>query len=522
MDVGLKGFTSNLAKVGKQAATIGAGIGVAFAGAAVASLTAWTKESLSAIDATSKLSDRVGVSTEALTGWAYGAGLSGVAVDKLQDGLKDLTLNLGKARDGITSNADAFKALGVDINSGNTEDVFKATAEAISKIEDPAQQASAAVSVFGESGYHLLGFLKQGEAGIDAMANEAERLGITFSRVDGAQIEMANDAFSKLGTIATSIGNKLAIELAPIITGIASSLLDATNEGFSFGDIVSTGIDWIVKGLGVVLDVVHTVKLGFKALQGIIISGFAHSLDAIVFFGKGLESLLNMIPGVEVSFGSMLEGIQDSLHASANEIFEQVNQDLVAATPSEGLNNWLDDVRNKSKEAAEAIANAAQTTSDLGDSFAGASDDASKLIDKLTNQIATFGLSSTEAELFKLSTEGVSAELLDQIRALDGQLQALEDSKAKQEELSSAAEAVIEGLKTPLDKYQEEVTQLKELLDTGNINQSQFDKALANATKGLQGESESVFQSPELLKLEAKQKLHSLPSGRIKRTTHKI
>ena len=168
-------------------------------------------------------------------------------------------------------------------------------------------------------------------------------------------------------------------------------------------------------------------------------------------------------------------------------------------SPSENLTNWLDDVRAKSKAAAEEIASAATNTGELGESFVNASDDATKLITKLHDQIATFGLSSTEAEIFRLSQEGVSGELLEQIRALDGQLHALEDSKAKQDELSSATQTVIEGLKTPLDKYKEEVASLTELLDTGNLTQEKFDKALAKATGAFGDQADITLSSPELL-----------------------
>jgi predicted nucleic acid-binding Zn-ribbon protein len=418
-----------------------------------------------------------------------------------ETGLQKLSIVLGDARNGSKTAAEAFAKLGIDIaKSGNTEDTFRQVAQAISEIQDPAAKAAAAVDVFGRSGVKLLNFLNQGEAGLAAMEAEAEKLGITLNRVEGAQIEMANDALSRLGTVTTAIGNKLAIELAPIIQGVAESLLSATDQGFNFGDVVSTAIDWIVKGLGVVLDVVHTVKLGFRGLQAVIIKGMAYSLDGIVMLGKGLESLLNLIPGVEVSFGSALEGIQDSLHKTADEAFDQLSEDFAEVTPSEALNSWLDDVRAKSQAAAEAIANATSGVADMGEGMSKASEDAQKLIEKLTEQIATFGMSSTEAEIFKLSQEGVDQFLLDQISTLDAQLKALEDSKQKQEELSSAAQSVIEGLKTPFDKYKEEVSSLQELLSTNNISQDQFDKALKQATGKLSTEADKVtLSSPQLI-----------------------
>src|SRR6185369_16747709 len=105
--------------------------------------------------------------------------------------------------------------------------------EALLKISDglkglnsPAARTAAAIDIFGKSGAQLLPMLQDGSKVIAELADEAKNLGISFSRVDAAKVEAANDALTRVGEVFQGVWNTMAIQLAPIIEAIAVKFTD--------------------------------------------------------------------------------------------------------------------------------------------------------------------------------------------------------------------------------------------------------------------------------------------------------
>ncbi len=89
--------------------------------------------------------------------------------------------------------ADALDRLGLSVKTiaGESADqAFKDIADGIAGVTNPAERARLAVDIFGKSGQKLLPLMMEGAAGIAAAQAEAEKLGISFSRVDAKQIEL--------------------------------------------------------------------------------------------------------------------------------------------------------------------------------------------------------------------------------------------------------------------------------------------------------------------------------------------
>lgn len=205
----LASFAGIGAIVGSAVAGIGAAIGSAFE----------VKEQFGIIDETAKLSDRLGITTEALTGFQHAAEISGVSADELTGGFEKMFKTLGEAVSGSKEAVATFQSLGLSAQNLQAESpdiAFKTIAEAISHIANPAQRAAAAMDVFGKSGQTLIPLLNQGEVAIGAMQAEAGRLGITFSRLDASKIEHANEAVNRLKSVFTGFARTAAIALAPL------------------------------------------------------------------------------------------------------------------------------------------------------------------------------------------------------------------------------------------------------------------------------------------------------------------
>src|SRR2546426_591780 len=85
-------------------------------------------------------------------------------------------------------------AFGKELVNTAPEEALKGIADGLSKMENPAQRAAAAVAIFGKAGQGMLPMLLGGAEALSAAQREAEKLGLTFSRLDAAKVELANEA----------------------------------------------------------------------------------------------------------------------------------------------------------------------------------------------------------------------------------------------------------------------------------------------------------------------------------------
>src|SRR5258705_12004769 len=105
--------------------------------------------------------------------------------------------NIAEAEQGGGSAADTFRQLGLDAKTladSSPDEAFKLIADGLLNIENPAQRASAMMDIFGKSGQSLGSLLMSGSKGIAAAQAEAEKLVLTFNRVDASKVAAANDS----------------------------------------------------------------------------------------------------------------------------------------------------------------------------------------------------------------------------------------------------------------------------------------------------------------------------------------
>jgi len=368
MRVGMGGLNKGLsdagAKVSDFASKLATGVKVGLAalgvGAAVKGLNDLRAASAEAIDATGKLSDKLGASTENLIGLQHAGALAGVSNEVLDKSLTKLGVNLAQAKLKGTETDGVFKRLGLDagqLASMDRVQAFGQIADAIGRIPNPAEQAAAAVELFGKSGADLAPLMAGGSAAIAEAQAEAQKLGLTFSRVDAAKVEQANDAWTKIGEAIGGAGNTIAITLAPALTIVFETIAEIIGQANIWfanmtggADIVTTAIGVVAKAFGTVADVVHTVGLAFGAVQAIITVGLGVMVQDLARFTGGIEWLLNQIPGVKVEFGNFLKTFGEDLQRLGGEQWDKFQKDLAAPPPSVGIEKFFDGLKVKAGE----------------------------------------------------------------------------------------------------------------------------------------------------------------------------
>ncbi|RQW89935.1 MAG: hypothetical protein EHM79_02185 [Geobacter sp.] len=254
----LKGQFSGLTKdlesaKGKFAGLTGvmAGLGVTLSAGAFA---AWIKSTIDAADEMGKMSQKVGVSVEALSELKYAGDLADVSLDQLGVGLKQLSKNMRDASLGGKEQARAFKEIGVEIKNTDgtlrkTDDVFRDVAEKFSTMEDGAEKTALSMKVFGRSGADLIPLLNSGASGLNDMATEARALGVVFTGEAAKAAEQFNDNLTTLKASFTGIAVGIVNNGIMPLVDFIKTLQQASVAYFAFMDKMKAINDAKWKGI---------------------------------------------------------------------------------------------------------------------------------------------------------------------------------------------------------------------------------------------------------------------------------
>ncbi len=225
----------NLAKLGDESSRVKgllAGLGMSLS---VAGFATMIKSAIDSADQLNKLSQKIGISVEALSTLRFAAQLSDVSLETLQKGIKGLSQNITEANTGIGDGAQVFEALGISVRNADgsmksTEAVLLQVADVFANLEDGAVKTALAVKLFGKSGMDMIPFLNQGAAGINQLTTEAERLGLKLTTETARSAEAFNDNLTALKASSSSLGIALARDFLPELTNITNAMREAANE----------------------------------------------------------------------------------------------------------------------------------------------------------------------------------------------------------------------------------------------------------------------------------------------------
>lgn len=319
--------------------------------------------------------------------------------------MRKFVRTLGESKAGYGEGVRGLEQLGLaadEIANLGTYDALKKVADGIKGLPGPAEKAAAAASLFGRGGQEMLLMLDSGSEGIEQFLAESQKLSGSFSRVDYSLIEQANDSLVRMKEVFRSVFSHLAVKLAPVITAVVNKIVELGSTSINIGSIVTGAFKGVISAIGFAADTVRLLKMGFKFLQAGVSKAIALVLQDIATLAKGLEWLLNKIPGVEVAFGDMLQDMADGVNQLAAEQFQEAKDEWNKPWPSENVNKFFADIEADARRLAGELGKG-----DPAKAFLEANKPAFDLLDKWGQQITTFGMTAREAELFKLKADGV-------------------------------------------------------------------------------------------------------------------
>jgi hypothetical protein len=230
------------------------------------------KAAIDQADALGKLAQRIGTSTEALSGLSYAAEFAGVSLDDLTTGFKGLNKAMLDARDPTSDARAAFDALGLDWQKLKAMDpaaAFSTLATAFSGFKDGAEKAAVATALFGKEGQKLIPLLNEGADGIKEATDEAEKMGLVVSQDTADAMGKLNDDLARMQKQSEGMAAVLAKDLQPTLSELVNVMRDASTEGTPMNDVLHAIGVTAQKTVGVILAAVgalQSLAVTFKTL----------------------------------------------------------------------------------------------------------------------------------------------------------------------------------------------------------------------------------------------------------------
>ncbi len=231
-----KSVDSSMTKMKKSSKILAAALGPIGAFAAAGSLLLIGRQALTSADEIQKMSQRLSISTEALSQYKHVADLSGTSFEALAKGISKSQRTIADADDGLSTAIRAIDDTGLSLEALKRlkpEEAFEALGEAVAAIEDPFTRASAAANIFGRAGKEMLPIFNKGAEAVREMRREADRLGLTMTQEMADTAAEAVDANTRLSASFKGLASQLTIQFAPAITAAAdgmSKLVAASNK----------------------------------------------------------------------------------------------------------------------------------------------------------------------------------------------------------------------------------------------------------------------------------------------------
>lgn len=304
------------ASVGLKGLTAAAGMG-GLAGSfsmlapllSVGGLVAMTKKTLDAGNEMFNLSQKTGVSVEALARFKKAASTSGTDLETVSKALVKLSRGMVDASQGGSGPAaKALKSLGISATDATgklrtADDVMLDIATKLKGIEDPARKTALAVDLFGKSGAELVPMLNLGGEAIDKMK-------VKMTTAFAEKADQYSDKLTMLGGKVGSLGADIAIVLLPVLDkmadgitavvdwfnkldpGIRNTIVAVSLFAISFGAI-ATVIGTVVGALGTIGTAVAGLGAAFAGTG--IAATIAGWLPAIIGATSGIVAALGGI-----------------------------------------------------------------------------------------------------------------------------------------------------------------------------------------------------------------------------------
>ena len=328
-------------------AVLAKGIGMvsnAFISAGRAAIS-YAASAANAVDQTNDLAQRLGMSVGSLQALQMAAKLSGV--DDATGALQKLTVAIGAAAE--SGKTEAFTKLGLNfeaLQAMSPEEQFKAIQQAISSLKTPAEQAAAAVSIFGKAGVELLPLMNQNLAEVE---ERMRRLGAIVGDDQVEAIGGMNDALDMVSATFDGIIGNVVGNLAPVVESLANDLLafveefnNIGGEGGGIADVISNALLDVADYFAGIFDRAVAQFEGFGVTMETVGSIFEAAGNVFATFGEVLRAAFNVFQLAGDTLAHMMGTFLQYLGSKFSKDLENFGKVMVSAAEASAEKNQRD------------------------------------------------------------------------------------------------------------------------------------------------------------------------------------
>lgn len=341
----IKGKLSTAAKAGAVAL---AAVTAAAAGATRA-LVEDVKEVAAYGDNVDKMSQKLGVSSEAYQKWDYVMNIAGTSMDNMSMGMKTLTNKLDDAKNGSSDAQEMFAKLGLsmeDLNSMSREEAFEATIKGFQGMADSTERAALANDLFGRSGQELTPLFNMSTEQTNELMEATDRLGIVMSEDAVKAAAAYTDSYTTLTKTMDGLKHHVVSEFLPGITTMMDGLTELISGDADKGaELIEQGVEQIIEVIerigprivDIIARIAEVVAPPLVEALGLLVATMAaeivkHIPDIIQIGLELIGSLLTgIVQGIEpimTQINEMGQGILDSIGEFFMGMF-QAGADLI-------------------------------------------------------------------------------------------------------------------------------------------------------------------------------------------------
>lgn len=335
---GARSFGGRFSKAAKVGAAAAAALGVA-TGYAGKKIVDGAKQVAEYGDHVDKMSQKIGISTDAYQKWNYVMQLSDVNIDSLKMGMKTLSQQAEK-------NSDAFQKLGIsqeEVQSLNQEELFERTIKGLSDMEAGTERTALASQLLGRAGADMAPLLNQGSDAIEEQMEIAEKYGMVMPEATVKASAAFQDSMTTMQMTAQGLKNRLLGEFLPSMTQVTDGIAKLFTGDMSGLDDIIDGIEGFIGKIGQMAPKVLEAggKLAMELLKGLI-----KKLPDLIsaggqMLGKLLEGLQKAATGAGGTIGNIISALVQFVTTNAPMMIQAalslalaLAQGLVQAIPT--------------------------------------------------------------------------------------------------------------------------------------------------------------------------------------------
>ena len=316
-----------------------------------------TKEAISTGTELKRLGQATGMSVETLGQMKDSSAQVGLSLSEVRIGFRSFSAAVVEASKGGNAMADAFKSIGItqffDAKTNNlktTEEMFLATADAMSSYQDGMQKSRIAQELFGRDGQRWIPVLN---AGAKAIKEQDAAFSTSFadraSEFTSNMVELG-DSVEKIGISIASALLPALIDMAKATTGVVNSLVEWTRISPIFQQTM-INIESALRAayatmiqvggyIGVFANSVGAYAAGiWEVIKGLPILGFIGDLAKA--FGEMSVQMANIFDGIRQGLKGIAEYSTGNIAKGWIDMGEAVDK---LKTPARAAKKATDDL----------------------------------------------------------------------------------------------------------------------------------------------------------------------------------